>query len=79
MILGTNMNIETPTGWRKGQTIFNFLWWLKDNKNVHSEMVHEGEAAQTRMADPFHIPDVQIDEWYKEFMDTYAELKNEIR
>ena len=42
-------NLKTPKGLRKGQTIFNFLAWLKTEKGF------SGEAGENRMADPFHI------------------------
>lgn len=58
------MNIETPKGWRKGQTIFNFLWWL--NTNGHSRPEVGGE----RMADPFHIPDKELDALFALFIET---------
>lgn len=54
------MNIQTLPDWRKGQTIFNFLEWLKikgfsDNQN-------------NRMADPFHIHDKEWDELFDQFI-----------
>ena len=54
--------LKTPKGWRKGQTIFNFLWWLNVVKGYSPECDRE------RMADPFHIPDTKIEELYKEFI-----------
>ena len=61
-----NMDIKTPKGWRKGQTIFNFLWWLKSDKGYHSEMNTEG-----RMADPFHIDDETLEKLFAEFLETH--------
>lgn len=58
------MNIKTPPHWRKGQTIFNFLWWLKDQKGYTPEM-----GATGRMADPFHIDDEKLDELFEEFLE----------
>lgn len=49
-----------PKNWRNGQTIFNFLEWLRkqgydENQNI-------------RMADPFHISDVELDKLYKKYL-----------
>lgn len=66
------MEIETPVGWRKGQTIFNFLWWLNSNKKFRREFDVEAIKGQFevggRMADPFYIPDDEFDALYKEFL-----------
>lgn len=69
-----NMNINTPRGWRKGQTIFNFLEWLHTEKKIETEMVSSSritagpfEYSLTRMADPFHISDAQLDSYWDEF------------
>lgn len=59
------MNIETPKGWRKGQTIFNFLVWLKSNKDYSAPT----ECLTGRMADPFYIPDDELDKLFKEFLE----------
>ena len=77
-----NMNIETPKGWRKGQTIFNFLWWLKEHKGYKTEIAipilptREGYDpkgySEGRMADPFHIQDAEIDKLYKEFLEQHG-------
>lgn len=69
------MDIKTPPRWRKGQTIFNFLWFLSE-KGYHSEpagMKPDGsfEYAKTRMADPFNIPDDELDQLYAEFLLTH--------
>lgn len=55
------ITLPRPAGWRKGQTIFNFLWWLKRGKGMQAE--HEGV-----MVDPFHITDVEWDVLYAEFL-----------
>jgi len=55
------MKIKTPEGWRKGQTIFNFLEWMKKNKNY-------GTNQNFRMADPFYISDRDLDDWFNEFL-----------
>lgn len=60
------MNIETPPGWRKGQTIFNFLWWLQSNKGRSPEF-----GAGGRMADPFRIPNEELDKLWEEFLCEY--------
>lgn len=58
------MDIETPPEWRKGQTIFNFLEWLRTEKNVQTNQ-------NLRMADPFHLSNAQMDKFYKEYMEIY--------
>jgi hypothetical protein len=55
------MNIRTPPSWRKGQTIFNFLEWLRTEKGYKPNQ-------STRMADPFHILDKDLDALYEEFL-----------
>lgn len=60
------MNIKTPKKWRKGQTIFNFLWWLQEQKGYAPEIGVTG-----RMADPFHIDDKKFDDFFKEFLNEH--------
>lgn len=60
------IEITMPKGWRKGQTVFNFLWWLHDTKGYSQEI-----GAGGRMADPFHISDKEFDELYAEFLTEY--------
>lgn len=55
------MNITTPKGWRKGQTIFNFLEWLLSNGG------HANQAG-SRAADTFHMPDKELDAKWKQFL-----------
>lgn len=53
--------METPKGWRKGQTVFNFLEW----------MLYHGYAQRNqndRMADPFYIDDATWNKYYEEFL-----------
>lgn len=61
------MKITTPKNWRKGQTIFNFLEWLRVEKGFNQE---DGELimSDTRMADPFYIVDEELDKYYEEFL-----------
>ena len=61
--IGT-MNIETPKGLRKGQFIFSFLAWLKIEKSYQSEN-------NSRMADPFYIPNEELDKLYKDFLELH--------
>ena len=58
------MNIETTKGWRKSQTIFNFLWWLNEVKKYPTEI-----GARGRMADPFNIPNSELDKLFAEFLE----------
>lgn len=59
------MDITTPKGWRKGQTIFNFLEWLHKEKGYENDTQIQGLE---RMADPFYIEDTEIDRLYDEFI-----------
>ncbi len=54
------MNIDNPKGLRKGQTIFNFLEWLKKEKGI------DGNQSD-RLADPFYIEDEAFDKYWEEF------------
>lgn len=58
------MNIETPPNWRKGQTIFNFLQWLVEKGYSGNQNM--------RMADPFHIPDKELDKLYDKYLQLYG-------
>lgn len=53
--------MKRPRGWRKGQTLFNFLAWLHTAHNVPA---NQG----ARMADPFHISDGRLDQLWAEFL-----------
>jgi hypothetical protein len=70
------MDIKTPKDWRKGQTIFNFLWWLHAEKEYRTETIRFNGSSSNpvtatgRMADPFHIPDAEMDKLYEEFLST---------
>ena len=57
------IHFKIPKGWRKGQTLFNFLWWLKREKGYPGEPEESG-----RMADPFNISDAKLDTLYKQFL-----------
>lgn len=59
-------DLKTPKGWRKGQAIFNFLWWLKEKEG------YDPEVGPERMADPFNIDDKKFEELYDEFLIYYA-------
>ncbi len=52
---------EKPKGWRDGQTIFNFLEWIA--KKDYAPTVQS-----KRMADPFHIDDIELETLYKQFL-----------
>jgi hypothetical protein len=67
------LNLKVPKGWRKGQTIFNFLWWLKTEKLFTPELLEFDDKgnpvyASGRMADPFHISDAQLESLFEEFL-----------
>lgn len=55
------MLTKKPERWRDGQTIFNFLEWLGNNKNLPT-------SQSVRMADPFHTTDAELNSWYEEFL-----------
>ena len=50
-----------PLSWRDGQTLFNFLWWLKEEKGVLGD-------ASNRLADTFHLSNEELNIFYKEFI-----------
>jgi len=58
--------MKRPRGWRKGQTIFNFLEWLNVNKKVDKNQ-------NIRMADPFFLDDSNWDKYWGEFLEDYNE------
>lgn len=49
-----------PKSWREGQTIFNFLEWLRVKGHDTNQ--------QERMADPFHISDEELEKLYESFL-----------
>lgn len=57
--------IDIPRGWRQGQTLFNFLWWLQSEKGYQPELGSHG----CRMADPFHIPDDRFEMLFEEYLE----------
>lgn len=54
------MKIETPIGWRKGQTLFNFLEWLLKNGGSVNQ-------AGERQADVFYVEDKWLDKKWAQF------------
>ena len=52
-----------PKNWRQGQFYFNFLCWLSDKKDV-------AKNQSMRMADPFHLPDSEWNQYLEEFLET---------
>lgn len=52
-----------PKGWRKGQTIFNFLSWLKENHKVSTIAERQND-----MIDPYYIEDKDWDRLFKDFL-----------
>lgn len=57
------LQIVPPAGWRIGQTLFNFLAWVKETHGYNG-------LEDSRMADPFHIPYELIVSYYQEFLTT---------
>ena len=64
------LDIKTPIGWRKGQTIFNFLEWLAGKKDITALSDVTGSQS-FRMADPFNISNDLIDKKFDEFLRLY--------
>lgn len=58
------MEFQTPSGLRKGQTLFNFLEWLRIEKDLYPH----GE----RLSDTFFIEDDELDEYYVEFLNKHS-------
>lgn len=56
--------IQKPKRWRTGQTIFNFLEFLRTEKGL-------SENQSYRMVNCFHLSDKEWDEYYKEFLEKY--------
>lgn len=48
--------------WRKGQSLFNFLEWLREEKGIPSETPYG------RIADPFHLSNEQWDAYLAELV-----------
>jgi hypothetical protein len=55
--------MKTPVGWRKGQTIFNFLDWLGRKGYSHNH------TQSHNMVDPFYIRDEDWDKFYEQFLE----------
>lgn len=55
------MNIKPPKGWRKGQTIFNFLTWLTSHGGTINQL-------GTHAADPFYMEDEMFDQKWRQFI-----------
>lgn len=53
-------NMKTPKDWRKGQTVYNFLEWVRREKKIDS-------SRSVLMADPFYIEDADWDKWWDEY------------
>lgn len=63
------LQIKTPVGWRKGQTIFQFLWWLNLKKGYSPQS--STALSFLDMADPYVIPDVELERLYEQFYEHY--------
>ena len=57
------IEIKCPEDWRKGQTIFNFLEWLR------KQGVPTNQNA--RLCDTFHLADEAFDKYYKQWAKEY--------
>lgn len=64
------MYIKTPNGWRKGQTIINFLIWLKNDKHVEV-------GPMKTIADIFYTDDARLDAWWEEYIDNLIAIYGE--
>jgi len=54
------LELIIPRNWRKGQTLFNFLEWLQEEKEIHTNQ-------SQRLADTFHVDDKEMDKYIKEY------------
>ena len=53
--------LEVQERWRKGQLIFNFLEWLRNEKGISGNQ-------NARLADSFRLSDDEWDKYLKEFL-----------
>ena len=53
--------LEVPKDLRKGQFMFNFLEWLRNEKGISGNQ-------NARLADSFHLSDDEWDKYLKEFL-----------
>lgn len=60
-----------PQGYRIGQTMYDFLEFLRNEKGYASE------AKGCYMADPYYIPDDKLKTFYAEFL-AYSDRMNEM-
>lgn len=58
------MKFSKPKDWRTGQTIFNFLEWLRQDEYIYSL-----PSNQERMADPFNIEDEDLGKLYSRYLE----------
>jgi len=62
--------IKAVEGWRKGQTLFNFLEWLRRKGYAEPHV-------DVRMGDPFHISDEDLDMYWDKFYGEYSSEQEE--
>lgn len=67
------MDFERPKGWRKGQTIFNFLEWVRIEKEKREVDVYFVNSQSPRMADPFSWSDGNFDSLWDEYLSSLEE------
>ncbi len=67
--------IDPTAPLRKGQTLFLFLTWLTQHKDIHTTFIcytgkssNKADDVHFHMADPFNIPDEKWDALYAEFL-----------
>lgn len=60
---GSILETKPTEDWRDGQTIFNFLEWIREQYPLVSDT-----KQSNRMADPFNISDANLRHLYKEFI-----------
>lgn len=66
------ITLQIPSDWRYGQTIFNFLEFIRLEKGM-------GEGAEGRMADPFHLQDDEFIEYWNEAYDFFMGVRDKKR
>lgn len=69
--------IKAINGWRKGQTIFNFLWWLHDIKGIETEYsVASRGCTSCRQADVFYMSDDELNSYWEEYQSLDVDYPN---
>jgi hypothetical protein len=74
-VSSVGISIDTPGDFRKGQTISNFLGWIKKTQPTLNIVSHSDEHG-ARLADPFYISDSDLDMLFAQFVNMVQESIN---